>query len=76
MKLHKKAEIVTFEEALDEACRLESIKATVGAKNNDLPTGELEVMKIHNQEKEENASSFSNAGNKHNHYCGDGLNYR
>jgi hypothetical protein len=64
MKLHGKAEIVTFEEALDEACRLESIKATVRAKNNDPPTGEIEVMKIHNHGKED-AGLSSNSRNKH-----------
>jgi hypothetical protein len=48
MKLHENTNIKTFEQALDEATRLESIKMTIGTKSQSVPmTGDdLEILRI------------------------------
>ena len=68
MKLHEFKSITTFEDAMDEACRLESIRATAGPKATDLNTEELEVMKVNDATNNTNAGLSSNSGRSRDYY--------
>jgi hypothetical protein len=68
MKLHESKTIATFEDAMEEACRLESIRATAGPKTIDLATEELEVMKVHDSTNHKNAGLSSNSGRSRDYY--------
>jgi hypothetical protein len=48
LKMHESRAIGSFEDAVEEASRLESIRATAGPmKNEEPPSGNMEVLKIH-----------------------------
>lgn len=53
IKLHENTNIKTFEQALDEATRLETIKATIGQKTTTTSvTEDLEILRINENEQD------------------------
>ena len=61
IKLHENTNIKTFEQALDEATRLETIKATIGPKSTTpSATEDLEILRINEDEEDHETSPMVN----------------